>query len=300
MTSDQNENSTPETENHSTESPTPAPPQTDPDPLPEALGPFQVITGAWRENLEESEGGQWIWTGTIAAYETGELELPAITVVFPGENDGSDVIAISPALQVTIESVLDDGRSESDESSIADLKGPASIAPDYALLLVALWCLAGLIVAALTIRYLERRYGHRLVAAVQPEDPFNRMLPHEWAYQALQALLDGGNAVPEKSGLFFEEVARILKLYFSGRFRVELMETVTSDVPAALLQTGVDRSVLDKIEKILQRCDLVKFAGERSEPGEFRQIVESSYALVDETRPTSSPPSGAVPEEVAE
>ncbi len=265
---------------------------TAPATLPDTFGPFQVITGTWRQDLERSDQ-RWTWTGTIAAYETGDLELPEIQVVFPGEDEDSARTGSSPPLQVSIESVLEESQEQAGEPNIADLKAPASIAADYTVVIIALACLAGLLVVALIIRFLQKRYGHRLAAATQPVDPFNRMLPHEWAYQALQALLEGGNAVPEKSGPFFEEVARILKLYFSGRFRVELMETVTCDVPDALRQTGVEPAILETVERILGRCDLVKFAGELAAVDEFRQVVEDSYALVDATKPASPKPAAS-------
>jgi hypothetical protein len=270
-----------------------------PADLPEEIGPFQVIDGSWRQGPEEGDL-HWTWTGTIAAYETGDLELPEIQVVIPGDSTETTVTGSSSPLQVSIQSVLDASQESAGEPSIADLKPPASIAPDYTVVIIALAFLAALLVVALVIRFLQKRYGHRLAAAAQPVDPFNRMLPHEWAYQALQALLEGGNAVPEKSGPFFEEVARILKLYFSGRFRVELMETVTCDVPDALRQTGVEGSVLETLERILLRCDLVKFADVHPAADEFRQVVEDSYALVDATKPASPQPTASPAQAPAE
>ena len=255
----------------------------EPLPLPDSIGPFEVLDGDWELSDNPEGDASWAWSGGLAAYEPGEIELPAFTVRFRLADD--TIEATTQALEVTIESVLGAG---DDPGELADLKAPASVDPDYGALVIALSVLAGLLAVAGVVRWIQHRFAGRLAAVPQPADPFKRMPPHEWAYQALQELLRSGNADPDHAGPFFEEIARILKLYLGGRFRIELMECTTSEIGPLLGQAGADANAIGKGERILLGCDLVKFADRRPQPAEFRSTVEEAYALVDATRPAEA------------
>lgn len=252
----------------------------EPVALPDTIGPFTVLDGNWSQEPQPDGGNVWIWSGGVAAYEPGELELPAFTVQL---RSGDEVLeSITEPVAVTIESVLGAG---DENGELADLKGPGSVAPDYSALVLALSILAGLLILAGIVWWVQRRYAGRLAAVPQPADPFKRMPPHEWAYQALQELLRGGHADPEHAGPFFEEIARILKLYLGGRYRVELMECTTAEIGPLLRQAGAGVDPIGKSEKLLLSCDMVKFADHLPRASDFRSTVEEAYALVDATRP---------------
>ncbi len=243
-------------------------------PLQEQIGPFHVLDGAWRK-LDHPDGDDaWVWSGNLAAYEPGDLELPAFAVRFRLADEVLE--ATTEPFAVTIESVL---AEEGQDAELADLKGPAAVNPDYGALFLALAVLAGLFGAAGSVWWIQRRLAGKLAAVPQPADPFQRMPPHEWAYQALQDLLRSGRADPEHAGPFFQEIARILKLYLGGRFRIELLECTTSEVAPLLGQAGAGEDPIRKAERILLGCDMVKFAGHRPDPAAFRTTVEEAYAL---------------------
>ena len=260
----------------------------EPQPLPDRIGPFHVLDGSWRKDSTAEGGDAWVWSGRLAAYETGELELPSFTVRFPQADEFLELT--TEPKQVSIASVLG-GSDEGEE--LADLKRPSSVEPDYRALFLAVIILVGLMAVAGAVWWIQRRFAGKLAAVSQPKDPFHRMPPHEWAYQALQELLRTGQADPERAGPFFQEISRILKLYLGGRFRVELMECTTSEIPPALHQAGAAEGSILKTEQILLRCDMVKFAGHRPESVAFRSAVEEAYALVDETRPAPAAGQGA-------
>ena len=134
-----------------------------PEPLPETLGPFHVLRGEWKKETGKGRPPVWTWRGAVAAYETGDLELPPIQVVFPGDSEGEPVRGATRAVPVTIRSVLEDGSGENGNTDLSDLKPPATIAPDYSVLLLALVGLGGLLVAGLAIHLLQKRYADRRI-----------------------------------------------------------------------------------------------------------------------------------------
>jgi hypothetical protein len=236
---------------------------------------------SWEGPVMEGGEARWVWKGSVAAFETGEIEVPAAAARVVGP-DGAETVVRSEALSIRILSILPEGEAAQD---LAGIKGPASIAPDYGAVTRALAVLAALLLVALGVWWLQRRLARRLAAVEAPEDPFHRMPPHEWVYRELQLLLERRLAEQGEVDRFFDELSHILKRYLGGRYRVDLMERTTAEVPPELRQAGAPREALGPAREVLERSDRVKFAGERPAPAECRAAVEVVYRIVDATRP---------------
>ena len=260
------------------------PPDTNLDPpqLGPSLGPFSVVQGSWEGPVPEHDQ-TWTWNGEVVSFRTGELEFPPVRIAVE-DPAGAEIEAVSESVLVTIRSVLDPQPSDEDSPELADLKAPASIPPDYGPVLSAAGIVLLLLLLAALLWWLQRRYASRLAAVPAPEDPFHRTPPHEWVYAELQKLLDRRLAEQGKVALFFEEMARIVKLYLGGRYRVEIMEQTTEEVPWRLRQAGAESS-MDAIADLLGRCDIVKFAGAIPNESECRVAIEAAYRIVDTTKP---------------
>lgn len=252
--------------------------------LSDRFGPFTVLEGSWAGGGAENGSTDRTWNGTLSAYRTGELEIPPISLRFrAGEEEAT--IATAPRT-IRIVSLLDapsDGSVA--DAELSDLKPPASLVPEYAPLWIALALVALLLGAAAGLWWLQRRYGARLAAARVPDDPFHRTPPHVWFYAELKKLLERGLELQGRSDLFYEELSRIVKLYLGGRYRIDLMERTTEEVPEALAQAAVPEDAIRLIRDLLAGADQVKFAKRRPEPGDCRASVEQAYKIGDRTRP---------------
>jgi len=246
------------------------------------LGPFAVLSGAWADPQPGATGSRRTWSGRVAAYRTGELELPAVKLQL---RIGAESVTIgSQPIPVRVESVLGDDES----SEPAGIKDPVALPADFRALRIALGVLLGLLVATLGVWWAIRRYGGRLAARSVPADPFDRIPPHEWVYAALRELLDRRLAEQGNVIEFHAELARIIKRYLGGRYRVDLMERTTTEVPEALRQAGTPEPPLRDALALLERSDRVKFARQLPDPSQCRQEIDEAYAIVDRTRPSEA------------
>lgn len=252
------------------------------DTLGPALGHFTVIDEHWSEAEPHAGGERRHWVGHVAAYRTGALELPALRLNLRSSETGPLIAAATEPRTITIESVLDPAESEPE---LGDLKPPAAVPPDYAPLVWAAGILLLLLLAALLAWWLHRRYASRLAAVAPPDDPFHRTPPEVWIYAELQKLLERRLAEEGLVDQFFAELSRLLKTYLSGRYRVELLDGTTEEVPERLRQSGAEEAWVAEATALLAACDLVKFARRRPGVEDCRQAIERAYRIVDGTKP---------------
>ena len=264
----------------------------DTSPLPVEWGTAQVLSGAWEPPAPGVTARTW--NGIIAVYQLGAVTVPAVVV--PITKAGAQASVATEPVSLTIEGTLPAAKTGEKPPDLMDLKPAASIPPDYGPLKRALFAFAGLLAAAGIAWWLWRRYAAKLAAIAAPVDPFRRLPPHVWVYEELEKLLARRLAEEGKIGLFYDELTHIVKQYLEGRYRVDLLERTTSEVPAQLQNAGapVDAGALARA--LLDSGDRVKFARLGAGPAECRAAVEEAYRLVDMTKPVEAPAASAASE----
>ena len=261
----------------------------DTSPLPLTWGDAQVLSGGWEPAAAGSTTR--VWSGLIGVYKLGETTVPAVSVpILAGSERRS---AETAPVAVTIEGSLPPQATPPPE--IADLKPPASIPPDFSAVRAAAAAFLALLVVALAAWLIWRRYAARLAAVAAPADPFRRLPPHVWVYEELERLLARRLAEEGKIGQFYDELTHIVKQYLEGRYRIELLERTTSEVPAALKSAGASADAGSLARALLESGDRVKFARVEAQAADCRAAVEEAYRLVDMTKPleTPAPPAAA-------
>jgi hypothetical protein len=253
-------------------------------PLAVEWGPAQVLSGGWEPPAAGATTR--VWNGTIAAYQLGAVTVPPVTV--PVAKGGVQGTVSTEAVSLEIEATLPAAKTGDKPPDLMDLKPPASIPPDFGPLRSALIALAALLAAAGTAWWLWRRYAARLVAVAAPLDPFRKLPPHVWVYEELEKLLARRLAEEGRIGLFYDELTRIVKQYLEGRYRVDLLERTTSEVPGALQLAGAPADAAFLARALLESGDRVKFARVDAGPSDCRAAVEEAYRVVDMTKPVET------------
>lgn len=249
----------------------------------ETLGPFEVLER--RVGEARVEGGRTASSVelVLTAFELGELEVPAVEVEVVGADGNVVMLATEPA-SVTVASVgLDEG------GDIRAIKGPLDI--PLSVLTLLPW-LAGILLLAGGLYWLWRRSRRRapgsILAPAEPPRP-----AHETAYEAFRTL--EAERLPDRGEIkvFHIRASDIVRAYVEGRFGVDALEMTTGEVLDGLRGQEVDDEVLLDFRRLLEGCDLVKFAKHRPALERCRDVIPLGRSLVDRTRVVVSSPAAA-------
>ena len=257
-----------------------------PDPVDAA--PFELLDPPVAQSAADG-GVESRLELRVAAFELGELAFPSLDVEVV-DAEGEVTTLATEAVPVAVESV---GRDEGGD--IRDIKGPLAI--PFAVVTLLPW-IAALLALAAAAAWLYRRYRRR----TRPE-AFVPVVPprpaHEVAREALAALEAAGLLERGEIKTYHIRLSDIVRVYVEGRFRVDAMEMTTGEVLDGLLRTDADRGAVADVRRVLDRCDLVKFAKLRPAIPECRELLPLARRVVEVTAPVEPPPAGpaAIPAE---
>ena len=260
-----------------------------PDPV-DAV-PFELLDAPAAQSAASPDGGvESRLELRVAAFELGELSFPPLDLEVV--DAGGDATALATeAVTVAVESV---GRDEGGD--IRDIKGPLAI--PFAVVTLLPWIAALLALAAAAWLHRRRRRRGRPEAIVPAAPP---RPAHEVAREALDALEAAGLLERGEIKTYHIRLSDILRVYLEGRFGVDAMEMTTVEVLDGLLRTDADRGAVADMRRVLDRCDLVKFAKLRPAVPECRGLAPLARRVVEVTAPVEPVPAppAAIPAEQA-
>jgi hypothetical protein len=260
-------------------------PITTPVILPENvdLSPFSELD----RRLEEKDLGDGKmrreFVLTVAAYEPGAREIPAVEVTYFGKG-GEILSARTQAIPVTITSLI----ANEPEPKLKENAGPVPVIQrDYLYAYIAGGLAAAGLGAALALfirRRLRARSAHRPAPPPRPA--------HEVALERLDRL---GARLGTSDDLrpFIFELSEIIREYLGARFAFDSLELTTEELVLRLRRRVPIQEmrgfVLGEVEGWLAGCDLVKFAKVSPSMAEARGALETGIRIVESTRPRPEP-----------
>jgi hypothetical protein len=244
------------------------------------LGAFSLLD---RKESEQNLGDGRVkrqFTLTIAAYEPGTKEVPAIEVTYLGPRGDVRTARTAP-VAVKIGSLI----ANEPEPAIKDAAPPVTVMVEN------LWpaYIAGGLVAAglgalltmLIVRRLRARRGERPGPPPRPA--------HEVALEKLDRLGAYGFLENADNRPFYFAVSEIIREYLGGRYGFDSLELTTDELCAELRRHAGRELVLGEVQGWLSACDLVKFAKISPTAAEARGALESAIRIVTTTRPVPEP-----------
>lgn len=242
------------------------------------LGPFLVrdFKDGGRRILDDGRVEQ-TWRFWLTAYETGDLEVPPVTVVLTGGADGALTVSSGP-VAVRIQTVLVDGEEAED---IADLR-PAGEIP-YSLVPLAFWSVVGLAALAgllwLRVWWLKRRRKEAL------RDEASRLPPRELAIRELQRLTASDLLKHDRDKEFYIAISGIIGRLLHGALGVPTVERTSWEIVRDIRERVPGTPLVRAAGSFFEACDRVKFS--RHEPGdaENSSVIAAAYQLVDLAAP---------------
>jgi hypothetical protein len=248
------------------------------------LGPFSLLD---RKESEQALGDgrtRREFTLTVAAYEPGEVTLPAIEVTYLGPH-GEVRVARTGPVPIKIASVI----ANEPEPALKEQGSPVTVMQEN---LWPLYIAGGVAAAALgslitffIVRRLRARRGARPGPPPRPA--------HEIALEKLDRLGAYGFFENADNRPFYFAVSEIIREYLGARYGFDSLEMTTDELVAELRRRSGREVVLGEVQGWLAACDLVKFAKVSPSAAEARGTLESAIRIVTSTRAVAEPPADA-------
>lgn len=223
-----------------------------------------------------------IYSYEVAAYESGEFEIPPFTIRYR-EQDGIEKSAESLPVKISVVSVLPE---KAENLELRPLKHQADIPPDYSrlyrLLAFATGAFALLLGVFMFIRtYLQRRKLEEYKPA-EPLRPAEVVAREQLIALRNSSLLAEGN-VKE----YFSRVADIIREYTGRRCSISALDMTTFELMYTLNQSAdrdfLSGDVISRLQAFLEECDLVKFAKFIPPRERWDAVIDEALGIVDAT-----------------
>lgn len=266
----------------------------------------------------------------VAAYEVGELEVPPLTLSYSG-SDGRRHELRTESLPLRLRPVVDEAQPK-----LAEPRAPREVMVEDRRplwVLVGLGALLGAALLGLLARAIWRRRLRRAQVAAEAEE---QRAPDEVALERLRALRARGGFGSDGYQPFHFAVSEVVRAYVGGRWGFGALEQTTTELldelarlrvavateavgttntdmtrDAAMTPTteaapaptklvrAVDATQLDVLRRLLEACDLVKFAKLSSTDEACLALLAAAEAFVLETREAAPGTMAAKGREVA-
>ncbi len=213
---------------------------------------------------------------TIAVYDTGRFVIPPFPVAFKtADSTAQHQLIMSDPLEIFVESIVNDENAE-----IKDIRPPLEIPADYVRLALII---GGIVLVLVIIGVIywwnkKRKEGKPIFRkeVIRPA--------HEIALEELQQLLESDLLQAGKLKAFYSILSEILRRYIEGRFYIKALEETTTELVSSLQNTEISPENITAAKKVLDACDLVKFAKYFPQQPEIEEAIQHVRGFIDRTR----------------
>ena len=256
-------------------------------------GPFELRSVSQPVKTAKDGVVVWRWLIELTIFQTGTHTLPALQLHYRTDPQAESSTVSTGTWEVKVETVLEDSAND-----ILDIKQPLPMRRS----LWSYWPWALLALPLMLLAWWWSRRRGRLGTSVIPHRPL--LPPHEEALRALRDLETREYLEDGRYKAFYTLLSEILRRYLWRRFEIVALEATTSDIRSQLQSRGTQDPVVQRVDALLGRCDMVKFARVQP-PGregaasilEARQLIETTgpaQEVAGEPSPTPSA-AGATP-----
>ncbi|HOE62852.1 MAG TPA: BatD family protein [Candidatus Sumerlaeota bacterium] len=251
---------------------------------PAELGQFEILDV--KQAVEEKrKDGRFAKTQTftLSTYETGEFEIPAFKVFYQTPQ-GEKKTGESQPIKIRVKPVA---RTAEDKNDIRDLKSPLIIAPKPYLRNFLLITGGALFLILLFAYIIYRKIQARKLRWLAEETP--KRPAWELALEDLDALENSLLISEKRFKEFYTQAADIVRIYLSSRYRINAIDMTSWELLCALDDTNMDAAARSLLERMLNRCDLVKFAKYIPQEAEHSATLDEARQIVRMTTPAPEP-----------
>ncbi len=149
------------------------------------------------------------------------------------------------------------------------------------------WILAGLLIIAAGIcgyLIMTKKVEVPLMPKKKPVPPY------QLAMQRLESLRERNLWQNGQEKEYYTRLTDILRDYLQGRFGINAMEMTTQQITRVLNENETTRMPNERMKRILEIADFVKFAKVRPLPDDNHRAMSEAVQFVEETKPVETLP----------
>lgn len=213
----------------------------------------------------------------LAAFDTGDVSIPALTLRYStGAGDGT---IETQEKKIYVRSVL-----SAEQKEIVDIKPPQEIAVPLWIYLAAIGTLIALSVAG----YFLYRYFRTRTPPAVTEKSVPVKSAYDEAMEQLAAIEKLPVETPDEVKAYYTVLADTVRSFLERHYRIAAMEEITSEIHTDLLmkrRTSLPEA--DRIKRLLEKADLVKFAKFTAGKIEAKESLTLAYSVVEVAKPVA-------------
>ncbi len=260
------------------------PVQTDPIDIEWLESPFGEADEVVSQASTQDENGKYNLTQTLRlrVWDFGAFRVPS-PIYMNANKDTLDVMALeSPILIVPfpVEGVPQDTTQMI--NPIENIAKENKNWKDFLWLIIAV----ALLLAGLLLAYFQSKFKRKVdVIILDPVEEIKPKLPaHIIALEKLNKLkqerLWENNQVKD----YQSKLTFAIREYLENRFEVQALESTTSEIVNDLEAKDFDSTYSEKLTRILQVADLVKFAKATPDDAMHEQFLDEAFTFVEDTK----------------
>ncbi|MGA2298801.1 MAG: hypothetical protein ABSG15_14735 [FCB group bacterium] len=248
--------------------------------MPDSIGKLEILSRSKIDTVDSNGKYSLRQQFVMTCFDTGWYEIPALTVMYEKNGMPSPYPIETLPLHIRFNTVQVDT-----SLAIKDIKSPLDIPIsiwEYLLyfLIVILAAAAGVGGYLLWKRYKKRQLP-------KPKyDP--RIPPHIYALEALKQLDDEKLWQKGKVKLYYIRLTEIIRTYLERSFYIPALEMITSEIIEAMLNAKIDMEFVERMGKVFETADLVKFAKYQPLPDVNTLSMNLSIDFVKGTIPSEA------------
>lgn len=247
-------------------------------PIPQQqLNGLEVISESPIDTLKQGDRLLLKQQLLVTAFDSGDFKFPALTWAYYHKNDTTGYqVQSNPAFLHFKRLAVDT------TGNIKAIKEPLKVPLTFLDILPwLLIVLVVLIVAYIIYRYFFKNRG-------KPQQPRMKIEPprpaHLMALEKLKLLEEQRLWQSGEEKLYYIALSNIIRNYLERRYHIFALENTTPDLLRDVKQLHLRKPAYEKLELLLERSDLVKFAKFHPLPEENQRSLELAYEFVDETK----------------
>lgn len=238
----------------------------------EDFGGIDVVTSEAAEHMAEAGRTRIERAYTLIVFDTGAVPLSA-RVTWKVKGDTTTYVATSSPLTLQVAGVeIDTAASFKDITDVLDV--PLSIW-DYLLILAIV--LAVLAAAWYGWRYYKRRRDR--AEGIEPADP--DVPAYDLALEQLHAIEHARMWERGEHKSFQSDVTGVLRAYIERAHEVPALEQTTHEIVGGVALAGFAPETVAKLEQLLERADMTKFARYVPSIDEHRASLVGAYDVLE-------------------